>query len=51
MVKTNVPNDLLADGRVMSASVASAMMKRDFYGVRKHLRVTRAAGVLDREAR
>ena len=37
---------MLADGRAMSASEAAAVVKRDFDGVSKHLRLMRAAGVL-----
>ena len=37
---------MLADGRAMSASEVAAVVKRDFDGVSKHLRVMRAAGVL-----
>lgn len=37
---------MLADGRVMSASEVAAVVKRDFDGVSKHLRLMRAAGVL-----
>lgn len=37
---------MLADGRAMSASQVAAVVKRDFDGVSKHLRVMRAAGVL-----
>jgi len=37
---------MLADGRALSASQVAAVVKRDFDGVSKHLRVMRAAGVL-----
>ncbi|MBE7496240.1 MAG: winged helix-turn-helix transcriptional regulator [Verrucomicrobiaceae bacterium] len=37
---------MLADGRAMSASEVAAVVKRDFDGVSKHLRLMRAAGVL-----
>lgn len=37
---------MLAEGRAMSASEVAAVVKRDFDGVSKHLRVMRAAGVL-----
>lgn len=37
---------MLVDGRALSASEVAAVVKRDFDGVSKHLRVMRAAGVL-----
>ena len=37
---------MLADGRAMSASEVAAVVKRDFDGVSKHLRLMRSAGVL-----
>lgn len=37
---------MLADGCALSASEVAAVVKRDFDGVSKHLRVMRAAGVL-----
>lgn len=37
---------MLADGRAMSASEVAVVVKRDFDGVSKHLRLMRAAGVL-----
>lgn len=37
---------LLANGNAMSASQVAAVVKRDFDGVSKHLRLMRAAGVL-----
>ena len=37
---------MLSGGRAMSASQVAAVVKRDFDGVSKHLRLMRAAGVL-----
>ena len=37
---------MLADGRAMSASEVAAVVKRDFDGVSKHLRLMRDASVL-----
>jgi len=37
---------MLAGGRAMSASQVAAVVKRDFDGVSKHLRLMRTAGVL-----
>ena len=37
---------LLANGRALSASQVAAVVKRDFDGVSKHLRLMRTAGVL-----
>ena len=37
---------MLADGRAMSATDVAAILKRDFDGVSKHLRILRAAGVV-----
>jgi predicted transcriptional regulator len=37
---------MLVGGKAMSASQVAAVLKRDFDGVSKHLRLMRAAGVL-----
>ncbi len=37
---------MLADGRAMSATDVAGILKRDFDGISKHLRILRAAGVV-----
>lgn len=37
---------MLADGRAMSATEVARVLKRDFDGISKHLRVLRSAGVV-----
>lgn len=37
---------MLADGRAMSATEVAGVLKRDFDGISKHLRVLRSAGVV-----